>query len=539
MAKNALDSVLRYLRRIAVSGDDARLLEQFACHGDEGAFERLVVLHGPMVLGLCRRLLRHEQDAEDAFQATFLTLARKAATIKKQESLPSWLYKVAYRAACQARRRDLTNRMSVLSRVAAKTESDAAELHGVLDEEIAGLAEVYRRPIVLCYLQGKTHEEAARLLGWPRGTVATRLARAKEQLRHRLTRRGWRFSAAAIALALGDKALAATLPVGLVKATAACLSETGGASPKVVALTEGVLRMLWFNKLKMVAGVLLAVVVAGTGVGLVLLQTWAEAAQAEQGQETRKQAQVAAQKSSGQSALAEVAELRKQVDLLDRKLDAALKEIKRLNEVLAPTKIPSEGEPIFRGKPLAYWLNQHRDGDPKIRAEAVLALGYFARRHKQLIPVLVADLNPEEDPLGFVQPAVIEAFRLAGKDVAPALGEVVNDNSSPSRQNAMAALKRMGPEAKSVIPALIHAFEQSIAVTKAKMEKKPSWKTDIVGDEVQFLVNSFPNRILDTLMQLDPEIRRALPADNASNWEEIVSQWQKLYETLKKHYGIK
>ena len=102
MAKNALDSVLHYLRRMALTGSDARLLERFAREGDEAAFERLVVLHGPMVFGLCRRLLHHEQDAEDAFQATFLTLAKKARSISNKESLPSWLYKVAYRVACQA-----------------------------------------------------------------------------------------------------------------------------------------------------------------------------------------------------------------------------------------------------------------------------------------------------------------------------------------------------------------------------------------------------------------------------------------------------
>src|SRR5262245_36857157 len=100
MARNSLDTMLRYLRRVTLTGDDAHLLERYTSHGDEPAFARLVSLNGPMVLGLCRRLSGHDQDAEDAFQATFLTLARKAATISKKESLPSWLYKVAYRVAC-------------------------------------------------------------------------------------------------------------------------------------------------------------------------------------------------------------------------------------------------------------------------------------------------------------------------------------------------------------------------------------------------------------------------------------------------------
>src|ERR1700680_379925 len=105
MSKKSLESVLQYLRRVALNGhggaSDARLLERFARQGDEAAFERLVLLHGPMVLGPCQRLLRHEQDAEDAFQATFVPLARKAGTICNKEALGSWLYKVAYRVACR------------------------------------------------------------------------------------------------------------------------------------------------------------------------------------------------------------------------------------------------------------------------------------------------------------------------------------------------------------------------------------------------------------------------------------------------------
>src|ERR1700730_2072370 len=134
MSKKSLDSVLQYLRRVALTGhgDDAHLLERFARNGDEAAFERLVLLHGPMVLGLCQRLLRHEQDSEDAFQATFLSLARKAGTISKTESLASWLYKVAYGVVCRVRGRDLTNRMAVLGGVAAKKESDGGDLRGVL-----------------------------------------------------------------------------------------------------------------------------------------------------------------------------------------------------------------------------------------------------------------------------------------------------------------------------------------------------------------------------------------------------------------------
>jgi RNA polymerase sigma factor (sigma-70 family) len=278
MAKKSLDSVLHYLRRVALTGDDAQLLERFVRHGDETGFERLVLLHGPMVFGLCKRLLRHEQDAEDAFQATFLTLARKATTIGKKESLGSWLYKVAYRVACRSHSRELTNRASFLSRVPA--DNEGKELRGVLDEEIAGLTVRYRRPVILCYFQGKTIEQAARLLSCPVGTVASRLARAKGQLRRRLSRRGWTLSAGALAAALTDKALGVPLPAGLVASTLAYgsgKSANGGAlAAKVLALSDGVLRMMWFNKMKMVFGVVLVLVLTGTGVGLVVRQTWAE-----------------------------------------------------------------------------------------------------------------------------------------------------------------------------------------------------------------------------------------------------------------------
>jgi RNA polymerase sigma factor (sigma-70 family) len=288
MAKKSFDSVLQYLRRVALTGhgDDAHLLERFARRGDEAAFERLVLLHGPMVLGLCRRLLRHEQDAEDAFQATFLTLARKAGSIRNEESVPSWLYKVAFRVACRTRGRDVTNRMSALANAGTRGVGDVSELRGVLDEAIAGLPEAYRRPIVLCYLESKTVEEAAHLLGCPRGTVATRLVRAREQLRRRLTRRGWRLSAGALATALTDKALAAPLPMGLAASTMAYISgksaNAGALAAKVVALSDGVLRMMLLNKLKMAAGIVLAMVLAGMGVGLVVRETWAEG-QAQQG----------------------------------------------------------------------------------------------------------------------------------------------------------------------------------------------------------------------------------------------------------------
>jgi RNA polymerase sigma factor (sigma-70 family) len=341
MAKKSLDTVLQYLRRVAMAGrkdgNDAHLLDRFARQGDELAFERLMVLHGPMVLGVCGRLLRREQDAEDAFQATFLTLARKAKTIGKKESLASWLYKVAYRVACRLRRgvSQETNRMPALDKATARNEADvlARELRSVLDAEIAALPEAYRRPVVLCYLQDKTNEEAARLLGCPKGTIMSRLAQARVLLRRRLSRRGLTLSTAVLMTVLSDKALAASLPPALVASTMAYVTgksaNAGALSAKVFALSDGVLRMLWLNKMKMAAGVVLAVVLAGAGVGLVVRETWAGG----EGQvgEPAAGAQKAAPKAGAQEGMkAEIEELKNRVADLRDQLHAALKEIQRL-----------------------------------------------------------------------------------------------------------------------------------------------------------------------------------------------------------------
>jgi RNA polymerase sigma factor (sigma-70 family) len=189
------------LRRISTkqaSGlTDGELLERFVTQRDETAFEALLVRHGPMVLNTCRRLLGHCPDAEDAFQATFLVLCRKAGGITKRQSVGSWLYKVAYRVCLRtkatAARQPLGGEhlLEPADRERA-CALDWREVRSVLDEELNRLPEKYRSPLVLHYLEGKTVEQAAQELGWRHGTVCTRLARGKALLRTRLTRRGWR-----------------------------------------------------------------------------------------------------------------------------------------------------------------------------------------------------------------------------------------------------------------------------------------------------------------------------------------------------------
>jgi RNA polymerase sigma factor (sigma-70 family) len=224
MLRTGVDAVLRHLRQTvkpaAGALTDGELLRRWACHGDEAALEVLLWRHGPMVLGVCRRVLRHEQDAEDAFQATFLTLVRRASAIRDGQALAAWLHCVAVRAALAARtsERQCPITVAQLPDIPAAT-SDALATHDigpVLDEEIARLPEKYRRPFVLCYLEGRTNDEAARELNCPRGTVCTRLAWARERLRDRLARRGVTLSVAVLTAALASEA---ALPSGLASGT--------------------------------------------------------------------------------------------------------------------------------------------------------------------------------------------------------------------------------------------------------------------------------------------------------------------------------
>jgi len=287
MPHSQLGSVLQYLRDITAprpprDGSDGQLLDRFRTQHDEAAFTALVQRYGPLVLGVCRRVLRHDQDAEDAFQATFLVLVRKAGSIGKRGSVGSWLCGVAYRVAVRARanqaRRQARERQ-VADVPAAKENEDAVwrDLRPILDEEVNRLPEKYRAPFLHCYLDGKTFAETAEILGWPLGTVATRLARARERLQAQLTRRGLALSGGVLATVLAQQASAAPVPAAVVAATVktASLLAAGqglaveGASAQLVDLARAVARELSLSKLRAVAVVVLAVGLVSAG-GLLL-----------------------------------------------------------------------------------------------------------------------------------------------------------------------------------------------------------------------------------------------------------------------------
>jgi RNA polymerase sigma factor (sigma-70 family) len=284
MSCGPLRVVLHHLHRLTGRADagvsDAQLLQRFAAGRDEAAFELLLWRHGPMVRGVCRRMLRHAQDAEDACQATFLVLVRKAGSIGRHESLAGWLYRVAYRVALRARDAAIRRPAGPLVEEAVAPEVTCdllwRDLRPVLDEEVHRLPPRYRLPVLLCYLQGKTYDQAARELGCPKGTLAIRLQRARELLRGRLTRRGVTLSTGTLAGVLTAKAASAAVPFALVKATARAAlryatgptAAAGAASGPVVSLTEGVLRSMFLTKLKVTAVVmLLAAGLVGAGAG--------------------------------------------------------------------------------------------------------------------------------------------------------------------------------------------------------------------------------------------------------------------------------
>ncbi len=293
MATRQVGLVLRQLRKLSDAStandrSDTELLRRFVAERDGLAFEALVQRHGPMVWGVCRRYLGDLHASEDAFQATFLVLVRKARSLAKPELLANWLYGVAYRIARKARaqgvrRQQVERRYQEIFGVARVSETIWRELRPLLDDELSQLPNKYRAPLLLCYMKGLTKEEAARHLGWPSGTVSGRLARARDLLRSRLRRRGITLSSGALAVVLATNAAQAVAPTSLVVSTveAALVGAAGKAtsagliSAQAAALTEGVLQAMLMTKLKIAAVLLLSVGVIATGAGVITHQVLA------------------------------------------------------------------------------------------------------------------------------------------------------------------------------------------------------------------------------------------------------------------------
>jgi RNA polymerase sigma factor (sigma-70 family) len=280
MTDNRLTRAIQEVCQAALRGGagltDKQLLEHFIEHRDEAAFAALVRRHGPLVWGVCLRVIRHHHDAEDAFQATFLVLAQKATSVKPREMVANWLYGVAHRTALKAKamaakRRAREKQVQQVPDVEAPDEQPWRDLRHVIDQALAALPDKYRVPIILCELERKTGKEAARQLKIPEGTLATRLRTAKVMLSKRLMRRGLLLPAGSLAAALSQGGAAGAAPLALVSSTikaAACcvtgsMATVPGLSANVVALTGGVLKMT--SKLSVMAGTLLVGIAVGAG----------------------------------------------------------------------------------------------------------------------------------------------------------------------------------------------------------------------------------------------------------------------------------
>jgi RNA polymerase sigma factor (sigma-70 family) len=288
MSISQMTEMIQHVRRAVLLSDgagltDGQLLESFISRREEAALAALVRRHSPMVWGVCRRLLFNDKDAEDAFQATFLVLVRKAASVIPRDMVANWLYGVAYQTARKARgavarRARKERQVNVMPEVeAAVVQQDL--WNELLDQELNCLPDKHRAVIVLCDLEEKTRREAARQLGAAEGTVASRLVRARMMLRKRLARRGVLLSGGALAAVLSQSVASASVPTSAVSSavkvltlSAAGKAAQGLISAKVATLTEGVLKLMFLTKLRAVTVVLLTAGMIAAGAGTLYVQ---------------------------------------------------------------------------------------------------------------------------------------------------------------------------------------------------------------------------------------------------------------------------
>jgi RNA polymerase sigma factor (sigma-70 family) len=328
MHADRLRQPLRRLRRALAPADggalpDGQLLARFVADRDEAAFAALVRRHGPMVLGVCRRLVRHAQDAEDCFQAAFLVLAQRAGSVRSG-SLASWLYGVAYRVALRCRR-TAARRCGREKQIEDMPQPEVAppepqDWRPLLDQELTALPEKYRAAVALCDLEGRPRKEAARRVGCPEGTLSARLARARALLAGRLSRRGVALSGGALAAALAGGAATAAVPAQLVLSTAkaAALVAAGNAAAMgshAALLMREVQRGMLMAKLKVCAALVTVTVLLGAG-GFAFKAA---------GQDRRGPA-----KSAEVRPLTELELLRKEVDILKLQVEVLQEKVRAL-----------------------------------------------------------------------------------------------------------------------------------------------------------------------------------------------------------------
>ncbi len=478
MANDQVHALLRYVRQVigppdGEAGTDGQLLRRFVRHRDEAAFLALVQRHGPMVLGVCHRVLRQAQDAEDAFQATFLVLVRKAHTIADVDRLSNWLYGVAVRTASklkvrEARRRRRERRAVSLAGGEPEPDQRNADLCPVLDQEIQQLPTKYRTTFLLCYLEGKTNREAAAVLGCPAGTVSSRLAWARQRLRNRLARRGY-VPAGVVGAGLAEgeigQATAAAVPAELETRTVRLALEfaagkvvaAGGGSLRAVILTREVLRAMFWTSWKSaaVAG-LMAVGLIGVGAGVYASGVLAagEPAGSPPAAQDKEPPKPEALQQEVARLQAELQKLQEEIAQLRAKLDAQ----------------PKASEPVlFRGKPAAYWIQSLKDRDPAYRADAVKALGGIAEVDRSVIPILARSLGDQGGEggqnVGF---RAGDALRRVGTAALPALQEALTNGTVEVRRRAAEVISQLGREGVPALTKALRDANASVVCTAAK-----------------------------------------------------------------------
>jgi RNA polymerase sigma factor (sigma-70 family) len=336
-----MKTVIRHLRRAALlleggGPSDSQLLETFISQRDDASFEALLRRHGPMVLGVCRRVLHNAHDAEDAFQATFLVLVRKGGSLQSRQLLANWLYGVAYRTAMKARtmnakRRAKERHAGGMPHSNASHDRADEALLAQLDHELSRLPDKYRIPVVLCELQGKSRKDAARALGLPEGTLSWRLAQAKKMLAKRLSRKGAALSAGVVAAAMTEGTALAGLSPALRASTLKTVLSAGAVPVKVLALTEGVLKAMLLTKLKITVCFAALAIMAGVGASGLTYRATAE-------EPKREYARVSLRIADTSSPGDDLESLRLEIEALRKELRATRERVKALEEEVRGTR---------------------------------------------------------------------------------------------------------------------------------------------------------------------------------------------------------
>ena len=450
MSERVLSDVLRRIRQMVrpqgVSEQtDGYLLDRFIHDRDEAAFDELLGRHGPMVLGVCRHLLGNVPDAEDVFQATFMVLLRKAGSIQKRGSLASWLHGVAYRLACnvkiQSSRRRRYERQAPMASTENSPESSWEALTPALHEEINRLPEHYRTPVILCYVEGKSNDQASLQMGVPVGTVKSRLARAREILRQRLEKRHVTLAMAVLVERMSAGGLTAGVPPALRQTTleAATLLHAGqnlAISTAVLALTERMVRIMVFDKVRvgLVAVVALACIGAGSG----LLYRHALAGSAAPPKKAVEHNEVASSEPDRPN------------DVKPAQAPEAKPEVKK--------ETTDDDEARYKGLTVAHWIKKLQSGNEKEHAESLIAITVLGPPAAAAVPDLIHWLD--NDTFDNRITCLLALGRVGGKspEALKAIVRATKDASGTYRWFAYQALGALGSGAAPALPYLFHRY---------------------------------------------------------------------------------